>query len=254
MAKCYRLVLAVVAAQLPLSVRSTAAPPAILEEKDGWLQLFNGKDLTGWKLPEKLDSGGGLQSYEAKRNADGKVTAYIAKSVSKKTKEESDVTIWQVEDGVIAGGGPMTHLFTDRDDFADVHIRCEFKISDKGNSGLFFRSGFRPGVPKGYEAQINATHSDRVKTGSIYPNAEFGLDKYPREQTCIMDKAAHNPDEWVVYEVIAKGPQLTTIVNGKKQVEWTDPENRFKKGHIALQAHDPGSKMWFRKVEVKELK
>jgi len=233
---------------------TASAGSVIADDKDGWTQLFNGKDLTGWKLPEKLDSGGGVQSYEARRNADGKVTAYVAKLVNKKEKKESDVTIWQVEDGVIAGGGPMTHLFTDRDDFADVHIRSEVKIGDIGNSGLFFRAGFRPGVPKGYEAQINATHGDKAKTGSIYPNPEFGLDKYPREQTCIMDTAAHKPDEWFVYEVIAKGPQLTTIVNGKKQVEWTDPENRFKKGHIALQAHDPRSKMWFRKVEVKELK
>jgi hypothetical protein len=253
MFRLVRLVAVVAAASLAIPAIA-APPPAAPDDKDGWTQLFNGKDLTGWKLPEKLDAGGGLQSYEAKKNAEGKVTAYVAKMVNKKDKSESDVTIWEVKDGVIAGGGPMTHLFTERDDMADVHIRCEFKISDKGNSGLFFRSGFRPGVPKGYEAQINATHSDKVKTGSIYPNGEFGLDKYPREQTCVMDKAAHGPDEWVVYEVIAKGPQLTTIVNGKKQVDWTDPEHRFKKGHIALQAHDPGSKMWFRKVEVKELK
>ena len=69
-----------------------------------------------------------------------------------------------------------------------------------------------------------------------------------------MDTAAHKANEWVVYEIIAKGPQLTTIVDGKKQIDWTDPEHRFKKGHIALQAHDPGSVMTFRKVEVKELK
>src|SRR5437660_1788733 len=82
--------------------------------------------------------------------------------------------------------------------------------------------------------QINATHTDKIKTGSIYPNGNFGLDKYPKEQMCVMNTAAHGPDEWVVYEVIAKGPTLTTIVNGKKQIEWTDPEHRFKKGHIAL--------------------
>jgi len=227
------------------------AGPAPADDKDGWTQLFNGKDLTGWKLPEKLTDN--IPSYEAKKNAEGKVIAYVGKVLDRQ-KKETEVTMWEVKDGVIAGGGPMTHLFTDRDDFADVHIRAEVKIGDKGNSGLFFRAGLRPGVPKGYEAQINATHSDRVKTGSIYPNGEFGLDKYPREQTCVMDKAAHKPDEWFVYEVIAKGPQLTTIVDGKKQVDWTDPEHRFKKGHIALQAHDPGSKMWFRKVEVKELK
>jgi hypothetical protein len=232
-----------------LAGQATAAPPS-KEGKDDWTQLFNGKDLTGWKLPEKL--GGNFTSYEAKKNADGKVTAYVAKYADKK-KGETEYTIWRVEDGAIVGGGPMTHLFTDRDDFADVHIRVEFKINEKGNSGVFFRAGFRPGVPKGYEAQINATHGDPVKTGSIYPNGEFGLDKFKKD-TCIMNTAAHKADEWVVYEIIAKGPQLTTIVDGKKQIDWTDPDHRFKKGHIALQAHDPGSVMTFRKVEVKELK
>jgi hypothetical protein len=37
-------------------------------------------------------------------------------------------------------------------------------------------------------------------------------------------------------------------------MKWTDPENRFKKGHFALQAHDPGSIMYFKNIEVKELK
>jgi hypothetical protein len=43
-------------------------------------------------------------------------------------------------------------------------------------------------------------------------------------------------------------------VNGVKQVEWTDPDYRFKEGHFALQAHDPGSTMTFKRVEVKVLK
>lgn len=245
--RCSVIALTAVAFALPFS--SPAAPPPAPDDKDGWTQLFNGKDLTGWKLPEKLD--GGYKSYEAKKT-DGKVTAYLAKH-SDKRKGDSEVTIWRVENGAMIGGGPMTHIFTERDDFADFHLRIEFKINDKGNSGIFFRSGFNPGVPKGYEAQINATHTDPVKSGSIYPNGSFGLDKYKKD-TCIMDKAAHGPDEWVVQEVICKGPTITTIVNGKKQIEWTDPEHRFKKGHIALQGHDPGSVMSFKKVEVKELK
>jgi hypothetical protein len=54
--------------------------------------------------------------------------------------------------------------------------------------------------------------------------------------------------------VIAKGDTITILVNGKKTVEFKDPEYRFKKGHFALQGHDPGSIMTFRKIEVKELK
>ena len=46
---------------------------------------------------------------------------------------------------------------------------------------------------------------------------------------------------------------ITILVNGKKTVDWTDPKDRFKTGHFALQQHDPGSVVKFRKIEVKEL-
>ena len=53
--------------------------------------------------------------------------------------------------------------------------------------------------------------------------------------------------------MICVGPKITILVNGKKTVEWTDPKNRFKTGHFALQQHDPGSVVQFRKIEVMEL-
>jgi hypothetical protein len=54
--------------------------------------------------------------------------------------------------------------------------------------------------------------------------------------------------------VIAVGPKITIKVKGKTTVEWEDPDKLYTSGHFALQAHDPGSVMSFRKVEVKELK
>ena len=68
-----------------------------------------------------------------------------------------------------------------------------------------------------------------------------------------MLKADHKPDEWFTQEVICVGPKITILVNGKKTVEWTDPKERFKTGHFAIQQHDPGSVVKVRKVEVKEL-
>ena len=224
---------------LSLSVRA--------DDKDGFVALFNGKDLTGWRIPDPPT--GGLEKVTELKNDAGKLMGY--KSKDKKSGKEW--TIWEVKDGAIVGGGPFSHIFTEREDFENFHLRLEVKINDKGNSGAFIRSGFRPNVPKGYEAQINATHGDPIKTGSIYPNGEFGLDKLKKE-LCIMNKAAHKPDEFFTYDVIADGAKITTLVNGVKQVEWTDPEHRFKKGAFALQGHDPGSIMTFRKVEVKEMK
>jgi hypothetical protein len=235
---------------LTLALTLTAAPAPAADD-NGYVALFNGKDMTGWKMHPETNKGS-VASFEEKK-VDGKVMAIVGKVFTDRNKKETkDVTLWEVKDGLLIGGGPMTHLFTEKGDYKNFRFRVEMKINDKGNSGMFFRSGYRGGVPKGYEAQLNATHTDRVKTGSIYPNAEFGLDKF-KAVTCVMDKAAHKADEFFTQEVQANGPNLTTRVNDIVQIDWTDPENRFKEGHFALQAHDPGSIMTFRKVEVKVL-
>src|SRR5262245_48868353 len=111
-------------AQLLAAVLACAAalPARAADEEPGWKKLFNGKDLTGWKT---YPSGTGN---------------------------------WKVEDGAIVGSGKASHLFTERDDYADFHLRAEVSINDAGNSGMYFRTQFGPGFPKGYEAQINSTH------------------------------------------------------------------------------------------------
>jgi hypothetical protein len=231
---------------LPVLVAALAfGPLASADDSAGWVQLFNGKDLTGWKMFPKPNPE--IKDLTEKKNADGKVVAYEG------TVKGKTVPLWRVEDGCIVGGGPSSHLFTDRDDYADFHYRVEAKINDHGNSGQYFRTAFGPGFPTGYEAQINATHGDPVKTGSLYPDPRTTLKNF-RKEISVLDTAPHKPDEWFTQEVIAVGPKVTILVNGKKTIEWEDPEYRYKKGHFALQAHDPGSIMTFRKVEVKEIK
>jgi 3-keto-disaccharide hydrolase len=214
------------------------------EDKVEWVSLFSGKDLTGWKIhptPHKDIS------EITEKKVDGKVVAFEATVKGKK------MPLWRVEDGTIVGGGPPSHLFSDRDDYTDFHFRVEAKINDKGNSGQYFRTAFGAGFPTGYEAQINATHGDPVKTGSLYPDSRTTLKNF-RDKITVLNTAPHKPDEFFVQEVIAVGPKITILVNGQQTIEWEDPEFRYKKGHFALQAHDPGSVMTFRKIEVKELK
>jgi hypothetical protein len=206
---------------------------------EGWVQLFNGKDFTGWKIPNPPS--GNFKSVKESKNNAGKVVGFIG--ITK--KDEKDVTLWQIKDGMIVGGGPASHIFTEveADNF---HYRVEAKINDKGNSGQYFRTAFGPGFPKGYEAQINATGGDRIKTGSLYlPTVK---------EVLVLDTAPHKPDEFFTQEVIADGNHIQIIVNGKKTVDYKDPKNTYTKGHFALQGHDPGSVMTFRKVEYKPLK
>jgi hypothetical protein len=53
--------------------------------------------------------------------------------------------------------------------------------------------------------------------------------------------------------VIARGNHIVIKVNGKTTVDYVDQKNTYKKGHFALQGHDPGTVVKFRKIEVIEL-
>jgi hypothetical protein len=227
---------------------ATSAPPQAVapDKEEGWIQLFNGKDLTGWKMFNPPS--GEFKGVKEVKNAEGKVIAFVGEL----KKDGKEITLWQVKDGTIVGGGPSSHLFSDveADNF---RYRVEAKINDHGNSGQYFRTKFGPGFPAGYEAQINATHGDPIKTGSLYPDGRTKLGKY-RDKITVLNTAPHKPNEYFTQEVIADGPKITIIVNGKTTLDnWEDPEKTYTKGHFALQGHDPGSVMTFRKVEYKPL-
>ena len=184
------------------------------KKDEGFIQLFNGKDLTGWKT------------------------------------HPDDKAKWEVKDGILIGSGPVGHLYSEKDDYTNFIYIVEAMISDKGNSGQMFRTNFQKGFPKGYEAQINSTHSDPIRTGSLYP--AFKLSKEDREKIIVKEMLV-KPDEWFTQEVIADGNHIIIKVNGKKTVDFVDPNNSFTKGHFALQQHNDGSIVKFKKVEYKPL-
>jgi hypothetical protein len=222
-------------------------PRAVAHDKkddNGWVQLFNGKDLTGWKIHDK-PSGGILEVIKVEK--DGKLVGFDGKL------KDKTVHLWRVEDGVLIGSGPPSHLFSERGDYWNFKYRVEAKINDKGNSGQYFRTAFGPGFPAGYEAQINATHGDPIRTGSLYPDGRTKLKDF-RDKICVMNTAPHKPDEWFTQEVTAIDDLITIKVNGKTTIEFKDPNKTFTNGHFALQGHDPGTVVMFKKVEVKELK
>src|SRR5262249_17887683 len=103
-----------------------------------------------------------------------------------------------------------------------------------------FRTKFGPSFPSGYEAQINSTHSDPVRTGSLYHFVK------------VLDMLVP-PDTWFTQEVIADGNHIIVKVNGKTTVDFVDKNNTHAKGHFASQQHDPGTVIQVRKVEVMEL-
>ncbi len=190
------------------------------EIEPDWVQLFNGKDLTGWKT-HPLGPGD-----------------------------------WRVKEGAIVGRGNTSFLFSDKGDYANFHLRAEARINAAGDSGIFFRTPFNVQVKDtptkfslaaGYEAQIAVRSNYPVHTGSLMDPTAPILQQGPL--------MPHRPDEWFVLEVIANGNHLQTLVNGKKTADYYDEKTQFARGHLALQTWGLGiTYVHFRKIEIKELR
>lgn len=184
----------------------------VVADDGQWVSLFDGKSLDGWEKVGKEDS------------------------------------VWEVQDGSINGSGTQSMLVNTTGPYKNFRYRAEIKINDGGNSGLYFRTTRKPGFTDGYEAQIDSTHTDPIRTGSIY-----GM--------CHVYQQLVKPDTWFTYDLevrddIWRGREITRIkvtVDGNELYEYLDFDLTFKDGHFAFQQHDPGSKVSIRKVEVMPL-
>lgn len=185
----------------------------------GWISLFDGKTLTGWK-------------------------------------ESGAPGSFRVEDGkLVANGKPMGHLFyTGRVNggvFRNFELKVDVMTRPKANSGVYFHTQYQPkGWPKaGFEAQVNATHGDRLKSGGIYGVAD------------VEDVAPHKDNVWWEYHLKVVGRKVTIRVNGKTTMVWTQPKDwkgrfpdrKLNQGTFALQAHDPDSIVYYRNIRVRPI-
>jgi hypothetical protein len=170
---------------------------------NGWVKMFNGKDLTGWEANESPDS-------------------------------------WKVEEGMIKGAGPVSHLFWKGEECENCEFKADVRIMEGANSGMYFRTAFGPRFPKGYEAQVNATHKDPVKTGSLY-NFHKNFE------------SPSKPGEWFTQHIIADGNHIIIKVNDKVITDFVDEKNTFTKGWLALQQHDPNSVVYYKNLMFKKL-
>ncbi len=104
--------------------------------KTGFVSLFDGKSLDGWKAAEE--------------------------------NPES----WKVVDGMLVCEGPRCHLFYDGEiaPFKNFHFVAEVMTTPGSNAGIYFHTQYQPtGWPKyGFECQVNVSHSDPKKTSSLY--------------------------------------------------------------------------------------
>ena len=152
---------------------------------------------------------------------------------------------WHLADGVVIADKGSGFLVS-KQAYTDFQLRVEFWVDDDANSGIFIR----------------CTNPDKVGTDSAYEVNIYDKRPDPSYGTgAIVNVAKVEPmpkagGKWNVYEITAKGPRFTVILNGQKTVDGVE-DSKFTSGRIALQygagvVKDKGV-VKFRKVEIKPL-
>jgi opacity protein-like surface antigen len=211
------------------------------QAEDGWTTLFNGKDLSGWKSNEEVPG------------------------------------VFTVENGELKVSGGRAHLFyvgpNGDAKFKNFELKLKVKTTPGSNSGVYFHTQYQEkGWPdKGYECQVNSTHTDPKKTGSLYGVinilALLEGQKEPEGGKHIKVPLAPSTDgEWFDYIIKVEGKKITLSVNGKTTVEFIEPEGwdpikelknmpgrKLSEGTFAIQGHDPKSTTYYKEISVKVL-
>lgn len=190
-----------------LTLGLASASNAADDDEKGFVKLFSGADLKGWSASEGVE--------------------------------------WKVEEGCIVTPPKRSHLFTEGE-YTNFHFKAEVLTTSGSNSGIYFHTQPEETWPShGYESQVNTTHKDPVKTGSIYNVVK-------------LYDAASKDDEWYTHEIIVKGKNIVVKINGKTVVDFTEPPGvtgtrKLGKGRMALQAHDPQSVVRYRNIRIQPL-
>ncbi len=207
--------------RLTLIFAVAAVPVAFAQ--DGWISLFNGKDFTDWKI------GGNQASF-------------------------------QIIDQAQVANGSVAHSFYDgpvqNHDFKNFELMVDIRTAPNSNGGVYFHTEFQDrGFPrKGFEVQVNNTHGDPIKTGSLYHVKDIGAEDI---------KGITQDDEWFTEHIIVQDKTVTIRLNGKEVVKWTQPPDWnggregpgrvIGHGTIALQGHDPKSTVYYKNIRIKPL-
>jgi hypothetical protein len=230
-------------AALSLVIAMTFAVPAFAadEAKDntppeGFVALFNGKDLTNWKGLLK-----GPNDNPIKR------AALLAEDLAK-AQAEADENMrahWRVEDGALVFDGKGRSLATAKD-YGDFEMYVTWKILKGGDSGIYVR-----GTPQIQIWDTDLKNGAHVGSGGLYNNQ-----KNPSKPSVKADKPV---GEWNTFWIKMVGDKVWVKLNDVMVVDGVPLENYwdrkaplFEKGQIELQNH--GNTLRFKNIYIKELK
>ncbi len=182
-----------------------------------WVSLFDGHSLNGWKVGE-------------------------------------NAATFSVKDGQIVVHGPTAHLFYEGDyknhDFKNFELKVDVMTWPGANSGIYFHTQYQEGgwPEKGFEVQVNNSHTDWKRTGSLYDVVNI-------KELYVKDM------EWFTEYIKVDGKHVVVKINQKTVVDYMEPDDYKpapgQKGHFlsigtfALQGHDPNSEVHFKNILVK---
>ena len=216
------------------------------QPEEGFVSLFDGKTLDGWKVGDNAN-------------------------------------VFQVRDGVIVMECPATvhspaHLFyvgdVDQHEFKNFDLKVDVMTFPAANSGIYFHTKYQEaGWPRlGLECQVNNSHGDWRRTGSMYgiKNLTWGPEtpeKNNKEDNTIFSKPPVTDNVWYTQEIIYQDGQVMVKLDGKTVLEYKIPKadtsmlptgvTWLPQGTFALQGHPPMpnriSKACFKNIRVKVL-
>ena len=187
------------------------------QPEDGWISLFDGKTMNGWKASENSDS-------------------------------------WTVTDGQLVCFGPRSHLFYvgELQPFVNFEFKADVMTTPGSNSGIYFHTKYQDtGWPKsGYECQVNNSHKDPKRTGGLYGISDV-FEAPAKDNEWFTQHIIVNGKRIIVK---VNGKVLVDYTEPEeKPAEPTKFDRRLGSGTFALQAHDPKSKVFYKNIRVKKL-
>ncbi len=207
-----------------------------LQAEDGFVDLFNKQDLSGW-------------------------------TISKENPES-----YSVKEGELIVKGGRSHIFytgpVNGGNFKNFELKVRAKTFPGANSGVYFHTKVQEtGWPdNGYECQVNATHKDPKKTGSLYGVKNIIVlkegEKEPAGDNDVRKTAPNKDGEWFEYHITVIDKHITIKVNGETTVDFEEPAEgptsnfkgrKISEGTFAIQAHDPDSEIHYDYIRVKVL-
>jgi hypothetical protein len=202
----------ILAVNLALAVMAAWAQSSA---ESGWVSLFNGKDLSGWR------------AHGAEK--------------------------WVVEDGEIVGEstvGKYGYLTTEKT-YRDFLLRVRFKCEGEGNYGVFLRSRITGEGQYGPDIEGTQVEVDPKRhTGGIYESGGRGWVALPTEE----GERAIKPRDWNDLEIAIEGKHAVTRLNGVQIADYYDPAPRFKEGVVGLQLHTGGgARVHWKDIFIQEL-